>query len=158
MGYILVICSLVSYGALGVLHKMAERRHCRPKVLAMMLMLSAFLGMNVIVPLGHGGYAIPWPAFCVAIISGSLSLCAIWAFQAGIKHGKIATSWLIINLSAILPTIGSVVIYHEAVSLKKIAIVGLIFGAIVLVWKDGLEDLRKLEEQLRNEPTASSAP
>lgn len=115
-----------------------------------MVMLSAFLGMNLVVVFGRRSYAMPLSAFYVAIICGCVALCALWAFQEGIKRGKIATSWLIINLSSIIPTIGSILIYHEEISLKKIAIVGLIFIAIVLVWKDGLEDLRTLEGDLGN--------
>jgi drug/metabolite transporter (DMT)-like permease len=160
VGYILVLCSLFSYGALGICHKLAERKHCRPKQLVMRLMLSAFLSMNVFVIFGRQGYATTHSAFYVAFTCGAISLCALWAFQEGIKRGKIATSWLIINLSSVVPTLGSIVIYHEAVSLKKIAIIGLIFAAIVLVWKDGLEDLKRAEDELRGSGgshTAASA-
>lgn len=154
MGYFLVLLSLFSYGTLGICHKLAERKHCRPKVLAMMVMLAAFLGMNLFVLSSKRGYAMPQPAFYVAIICGSIALGALWAFQEGIKRGKIATSWLVINLSSIIPTVGSVLIYHEPISLKKIAIVGLIFASIFLVWKDGLDDLRKLERHLAKESPA----
>lgn len=157
MGYLLVLLSLFSYGALGICHKLAERKHCRPKLLAMMVMLSAFLGMNLFVLSGKRGYAMPPSAFYVAIICGSIALGALWAFQEGIKRGKIATSWLVINLSSIIPTVASIVIYHEPVSLKKIAIVALIFASIILVWKDGLEDLRKLERHLAEDAPPSIA-
>jgi drug/metabolite transporter (DMT)-like permease len=122
----------------------------------MMVMLAAFLGMNVVIAFGRRSYAMPLSAFYVAITCGCVALCALWAFQEGIKRGKIATSWLIINLSSIIPAIGSIFIYHEAINLKKIAIVGLIFIAIVLVWKDGLEDLRKLEKYPENNSTPPS--
>jgi drug/metabolite transporter (DMT)-like permease len=151
VGYFLVLLSLFSYGTLGICHKLAERKHCRPKVLAMMVMLAAFLAMNVFVFSTKRGYTMPPSAFYVAIVCGSIALCALWAFQEGIKRGKIATSWLVINLSSIIPTVGSIVIYHEPISLKKIAIVGLIFASIVLVWKDALEDLRKLEGHLADD-------
>lgn len=150
LGYLLVFWSLFSYGALGICHKLAERSHCRPKVLAGMVFLSAFLGMNAFVLRGSG-YAIPRIPFYVAALCGALALCALWTFQAGLRHGKIATSWLIVNLSSVIPTIGSILIYHEGVNLRKIGIVALIFVAIVLVWKDGLEDMRRLEEKLKYE-------
>jgi drug/metabolite transporter (DMT)-like permease len=157
LGYFLVLWSLFSYGALGICHKLAERKHCRPKLLAMMVMLSAFLGMNVLVVWGRKGYGIPLPAFYVAITCGVIALGALWAFQEGIKRGKIATSWLIINLSSAIPTIGSILIYHEPINFKKIVVVALIFVAIVLVWKDGLEDLKKLD-QARVAESISSSP
>jgi drug/metabolite transporter (DMT)-like permease len=155
MGYFLVFWSLFSYGALGICHKLAERKDCRPQPLTAMLFLSASLGMNVFILFGKGageGYVIPTRPFLVAIIGGSIGICALWAFQEGIKHGKIATSWLIINLSSAIPTIGSIIFYNEPVGLKKILILGLIAAAIVLVWMDRLEDIRRYEnEKAENE-------
>lgn len=145
MGYFLVFWSLFSYGMLGICHKLAERKRCRPQPLAAVLMLGGFLGMNVFVILG-AGYSIPPKALYTALICGSIALCALWAFQEGIKHGKIATSWLIINLSAAIPTVASIVIYQEAVNLKKLGILGLIVVAIVLVWLDRLEDLKEMDK------------
>jgi EamA domain-containing membrane protein RarD len=145
VGYFLVFWSLFSYGVLGICHKLAERKRCRPQPLSAMLMLGGCLGMNFFLLSGKG-YVVPVKVFCLAIVCGSIALSALWAFQEGLKHGKIATSWLIINLSAAIPTVGSIFIYHEPVSLKKIGILGLIAIAIVLVWLDRLEDLRCLEK------------
>src|SRR5215831_9873495 len=110
-----------------------------------MLMLGGCLGMNVFLLSGRG-YTVPLKVFWLAFVCGSIALSALWAFQEGLKHGKIATSWLIINLSAAIPTVASVLIYHEPVSLKKMSILGLMIVAIVLVWLDRLEDLRRLEK------------
>ena len=148
LGYFLVFWSLFSYGVLGICHKLAERKHCRPQPLSAVLMLGGFLGMNVFVLLGPG-YAIPSKALYTALICGTIALCALWAFQEGIKHGKIATSWLIINLSAAIPTVASIVIYQEPVNLKKLGILGLIVVAIVLVWLDRLDDLKQMESAQR---------
>jgi EamA domain-containing membrane protein RarD len=153
VGYFLVFWSLFSYGVLGICHKLAERKRCRPQPLSAMLMLGGCLGMNFFLLSGRG-YAVPFKVFCLAFVCGSIALSALWAFQEGLKHGKIATSWLIINLSAAIPTVGSIFIYHEPVSLKKIAILGLIAVAILLVWLDRLEDLRRLEQA---RATASAA-
>ena len=101
--------------------------------------------MNLFVLLGTG-YAIPPNALYTALICGTIALCALWAFQEGIKHGKIATSWLIINLSAAIPTVASILVYKEAVNLKKLGILGLIVVAIILVWLDRLEDLRRMDQ------------
>jgi drug/metabolite transporter (DMT)-like permease len=117
----------------------------------MVVMFSAFLGMNLLIFVRREGHAVPRPAFYIASTCGVIALCAFWAFQEGIKKGKIATSWLIINLSSAIPTIGSILIYHEPINLKKIAIVALIFMAIVLVWKDGLEDQHRLERKVEND-------
>ncbi len=154
MGYFLVFWSLFSYGLLGICHKLAERKHCRPEPLSGMLMLFGCLGMNLSVILGKG-YAVPVKVFCLALVCGSLALCALWSFQEGIKHGKIATSWLIINLSAAIPTVLSIVIYREPVNLKKIGILGMIAVAIVLVWLDRLEDLRRKRPEASESASSS---
>lgn len=146
MGYFLVFWSLFSYGALGVCHKLAERKHCRTQPLAAMLLLSASIGMSVFVFVGTQRYTIPARGFYLAIICGAIALCALLALQEALKHGKIATSWLIINLSSAIPTIGSILVYHEPISLKKIFILGLIAVSIVLVWMDRLDDLRRAEK------------
>ncbi len=149
MGYFLVFWSLFSYGILGICHKLAERKKCRPQPLAAMLMLSAFVGMNAFVLWGTG-YSIPSRARYTALLCGAIALCALWAFQEGLKHGKIATSWLIINLSSAIPTLGSILIYKEPINLKKAGILALIVIAIVMVWRDRLEDLRRLEKGQRD--------
>ncbi len=149
MGYFLVFWSLFSYGILGICHKLAERKKCRPQHLAAMLMLSAFVGMNAFVLWGTG-YSIPSRARYTALLCGAIALCALWAFQEGLKHGKIATSWLIINLSSAIPTLGSILIYKEPINLKKAGILALIVIAIVMVWRDRLEDLRRLEKGQRD--------
>jgi peptidoglycan/LPS O-acetylase OafA/YrhL len=111
LGYFLVFWSLFSYGVLGICHKLAEHKRCRPQPLAAVLMFMAFGGMNLFTLFGKG-YSIPPKALATALLCGAIALCALWAFQEGLKHGKIATSWLIINLSAAIPTIGSILIYQ----------------------------------------------
>jgi drug/metabolite transporter (DMT)-like permease len=78
-------------------------------------------------PPGVPGLAIPFG------ISASI---AILAFQAGIRHGDIATSWLAINLSSGVPTIASIVIYHEPVGLHRAIALCLIPVSMALLWKD----------------------
>ena len=63
--------------------------------------------------------------------------------MTGVRFGKISTSWLIINLSAAIPAVGSVVLYHEPVSAKKLLVVGLAAVAVLLLWKDKQEDEKK---------------
>lgn len=100
-----------------------------------MLMLSAFIGMNVLVLFSSGAvYSMPAPALYVALTCGTLALCALWAFQEGLKKGKISTSWLVINLSSAIPTLGSILIYHEPVNLKKIAMPEYLLTPVVRVW------------------------
>ena len=57
-------------------------------------------------------------------------------FLAVIRFGKISTSWLVINLSAAIPAIGSIVVYHERVNPKKVAVITLAVVSVFLLWKD----------------------
>lgn len=66
--------------------------------------------------------------------------------MSGVRFGKISTSWLIINLSAAIPAAGSVVLYHEPVNAKKLAVLALAAVAVLLLWKDKQEDERKRAE------------
>lgn len=159
MGYFFVFWSLFSYGVLGVCHKLAERKACRTQPLAAMLLLSASIGMSAIILFGTRRYTIPAKGFYLSIICGAIALTALLALQEALKYGKIATSWLIINLSSAIPTVGSILVYNEPVNLKKIFILALIAIAIVLVWMDRLEDLRRAEKTAgeRPMPAMSSA-
>jgi EamA domain-containing membrane protein RarD len=67
------------------------------------------------------------------VVSASV---AILAFQAGVKHGNIATSWLAINLSAGIPTVASILIYGEPVNTAKALALALIPVSMFLLWKD----------------------
>lgn len=72
----------------------------------------------------------------MAVVFGVSSAIAILAFQEGIKYGPIATSWLIINLSSGVPTLGSIFIYHEEVNFRKAAALILVTVSMFLLWKD----------------------
>jgi drug/metabolite transporter (DMT)-like permease len=74
--------------------------------------------------------------YAIALPFGVASVIGGMVFLAGIRYGKISTSWLIINLSAAIPAVGSVVLYHEQVNARKIAVVALAAVAVILLWKD----------------------
>jgi drug/metabolite transporter (DMT)-like permease len=67
---------------------------------------------------------------------------AILSFQHGVRFGKISTSWLVINLSTALPTILSIAIYHEVVSLRRALGLALAMVALGILWLE-----RRREEQ-----------
>ena len=83
-----------------------------------------------------GGPAVPGSVAGVAIPFGVSASIAILAFQAGVKHGNIATSWLAINLSAGIPTVASILIYDEPVRASKALALALIPVSMFLLWKD----------------------
>jgi EamA domain-containing membrane protein RarD len=122
---------------LGVLHKVADVQQSRPTTINGLLASSSLLFVFAFVMLGaSGGPAAPASVWSVAIPFGVSASVAILAFQAGVKHGNIATSWLAINLSAGIPTVASILIYSEPVGTGKALALALIPVSMFLLWKD----------------------
>jgi EamA domain-containing membrane protein RarD len=82
------------------------------------------------------GPMVPMRVAAIGIPFGIAASVAILAFQAGLKHGDIATSWLAINLSAGIPTVASILIYDEPVGVGKALALALIPVSMFLLWKD----------------------
>lgn len=57
----------------------------------------------------------------VAIPFGFMAGIAFVAFLGAIEYGKIATSWLVVSLSPIVPAIASVLVYKEALQKQKLS-------------------------------------
>src|SRR2546426_9364263 len=116
MGYVFLIMALVALGMLGVLHKVADHRRCRPTAINLFLFLWAAVVVATVAVVWHGAGSLastPPRVYAVALVCGLFSSLAILTFQQGIRHGEISTSWLVINLSTAIPTILSLIVYHE---------------------------------------------
>ena len=79
----------------------------------------------------------------IALPFGVASVIGVLVFMIGVRFGKISTSWLVISLSAAVPAIGSVVLYHEPVKGKKVAVLVLAIVSVLLLLKDKQDDERK---------------
>ena len=88
-------------------------------------------------------FHVPIAVYAIALPFGVASVIGGIVFLAGVRYGKISTSWLIINLSAAIPAIGSIVFYHEHVSPQRIAVVALAIISVFLLWKDKQSDEAK---------------
>lgn len=138
-----MVAALVCYGMLGVFAKVADNQGCRPRPLYMLLFFWAcLLVCGFVLFSQHGDFNIPLKVYWIALPFGILAAVAGLAFQTGIHYGKISTSWLIINLSAIVPAVLSIVIYHERLTLKIVVVLLLTGLSIYLLWQD-----KKVEEQ-----------
>jgi drug/metabolite transporter (DMT)-like permease len=82
----------------------------------------------------------------IALPFGAVAALAGVAFQAGIRYGKISTSWLIINFSAAVPTLASILIYHEKIILRHSLALVLMAASVVLLWKDKQQDQRRKKQ------------
>jgi drug/metabolite transporter (DMT)-like permease len=135
-GYLYTLLDLLGFSALGVFHKLADTFKCRPSSVNALLYGWSLVFVAITLALKSGDWAPPGGVPALAIPFGISASIAILAFQAGIRHGDIATSWLAINLSSGIPTVASILIYHEPVGLKRAIALCLIPVSMALLWKD----------------------
>ena len=150
-GYLFMIAGLLSFSALGMLLKVADVKKCRPSALNALIYGWSLLFSLITVTLIRGASATaPASVFWIAIPFGVSASIAILAFQAGLRYGNIATSWLAINLSAAIPTIASILIYHEPLGTRKTIALLLIPISISLLWIDKQRDERSASSAKEN--------
>jgi drug/metabolite transporter (DMT)-like permease len=123
-GYLLALVSMVSLSFVGILSKLAERRGCSPLATTSVVLAASTVMM---------------------LIYGVVTTLAFWVFLYGIRFGKISTSWVVISLSAVVPTILSTVIYRERVGWRKFVVLTLVVIAVLLLWKDVQAESQKAE-------------
>ncbi len=162
LGHLFLGMALLALGLIGIFHKIADQYRCRPRAISVSIFFWAGL-FTVVYIIATGKTALvgetPGKLYLVAGVCGFLAAAAILAFQAGLRYGKgkIATSWVVINLSTALPTILSIAIYKEAVSPWKIVGLILVVVAVLLLWKDKQID-EAAEAGLAADAPASSSP
>ena len=112
IGMIFLILALFSLAGLGITHKVADFAKCRPAAINVMLFFwgSGFFWCYAIFYEHMGKGVDLFPPFTTtavlwAVVCGALASIAILTFQIGVRYGRISTSWLVINLSAILPAV-----------------------------------------------------
>jgi drug/metabolite transporter (DMT)-like permease len=139
-GKLYMLLGLLSFSALGVFHKMADVKNCRPDAINMMLYAWSTIFTGTMVAFWtRQPLTPPLQVISIAIPFGISASIAILALQTGIRYGNIATSWLAINLSAGIPALASIVIYGEQLNIKKELALSLIVLSMALLWKDKVE-------------------
>lgn len=140
-GYLFAVLAMVSIGVLGVLSKLADVHGCQPLNTALVLFGGSAIVMGLYVVVGQQASLIPPAAVGgTAVVFGALAILAFWVFLYGLQFGKITSSWIFMNMSAIVPATLSAAIYHEPVSAAKAAVFVLVVVSIVLLWKDKQDD------------------
>lgn len=136
--YWLLLGSLLSFAAMGVVHKLGDNYKCNAMAVAVTTMGVAFLLSLLRATLAAPDWwqKLPLEAPLLAVPFGTCAALALWLFQKGLRHGKIVTSWLLINLSTAIPTVLSILVYREQLSLKKGFTLILIVASLVLLWWD----------------------
>jgi drug/metabolite transporter (DMT)-like permease len=139
-----MILSLTCFGSIGILVKFANLRGCRPSaVYAWAYAWCVLFSIGFVIWFRGGAFHVPAAVYAIAVPFGIMNAIGGIVFMAGVRFGKISTSWLIINLSAAIPALGSVVLYHEPVNAKKLAVLALAAVAVLLLWKDKQEDEKR---------------
>jgi drug/metabolite transporter (DMT)-like permease len=147
MGYLYLLLSVISLGMLGVLHKVADHRRCRPQAINLVLFFAASLLLALTTCIRSGPAAmfeLSGRVFAVGAICGICAGLAILNFQHAVRFGKISTSWLLINLSMAVPTVLSIFFYREHVTRRRALSMALTAAALVLLWLD-----RRQEERIQ---------
>jgi drug/metabolite transporter (DMT)-like permease len=140
MGLLFCFLGAISFGLLGTALKAAERR----KADAAGLVVSAYawpaLLMLVRTLLLNSGGHVPTKVYVIAVIFGICAAVASLAFQVSIRIGKVTVGWLMMNLSAGVPVIVSVRMYHETLTVLKVVALGLALVSIFfLAWGQVIE-------------------
>jgi len=143
MGYVYMLLSLTCFGFIGIFAKLADLRGCKPGAVYTLAYGWCVLFGSLFVLFRGADFQVPRVVYAIALPFGIASVVGGIVFLAGVRYGKISTSWLIINLSAAIPSVGSIVFYHEAVSPQKIAVVALAVVSVFLLWKDKQSDEAK---------------
>ncbi len=137
IGLLFLSLALVGFAAMGVLHKVGDRFRCQPTAVAAVAMSAGVVVAAARAASAHDGLTdLPAVVPAVAVPFGLLAAGALWAFQAGVRHGRISTSWLLLNLSVAIPVGLSVALYGEPIDGRRAVALGLIALAVVCVWWD----------------------
>ena len=155
-GTLCLIVSLVSLAGLGILHKVADFRRCKPSAINVTLFFwaSVVLWSYTLVYKVLGQRMPLFPPFTLnavflAAVCGTCATIAILTFQIGIRYGRISTSWLVINLSTAIPTILSLIMYKEwerGVKWSQLTGLVLVVVSVLLLWRDKALEIARGEQ------------
>ncbi len=147
-GYLFMVLGLLSFAMMGIFHKLADKYDSDPLHITLFAMAFAalFTTFNAFFLAPRTSSKIPFVVFLIAILFGIFCSSGFWFFQRGLRFGNIATSWLLINLSSGVPTILSILVYHEPINLRKILVLVLILISMILLWWDRYSNPRSHAE------------
>jgi hypothetical protein len=164
-GTAFVILALLSLAGLGIGHKVADFQRCKPSAINVMLFFwaAAVLWSYTLLKTVGSGVSL-FPPFTAAAVAWAVGcgLCAsiaILTFQIGVRYGRISTSWLVINLSTIIPAVLSLVVYQEwkmQIHWQQPAALLLVLASVLLLWKDKAIELARGEEPVPQRPLTAA--
>jgi drug/metabolite transporter (DMT)-like permease len=147
LGYIFALLAMISFGVLGILSKLSDRRGCSPfGTTTVVFGVSTIVMAAYVTFFRRSNFAPPAKIIWVALFFGIVAVAALWVFLYGIRFGKITTSWVIINLSAAVPAVVSTLVYGEKIGIRRLLVLILVLVSILLLWRDMKEDPRPVDE------------
>lgn len=137
LGYLFAVLAMLSIGMTGILSKLSDRYNCTPLNTSLIVFGGSSVLMALYVSLVQRATLLP-PGIVsgTAVAFGVIAILAFGVFLYGLQFGKLTSSWIFLNLSAIVPAVLSILIYREAITLAKMLVLGLVVASIVLLWKD----------------------
>ncbi len=119
LGILFCILGAVSFGLLGCVSKMAERRRCNSSAVVLWMICWAALFMLGRSLMQSPRVHLTGPVVALAAGLGFCAVLAFLAFQISIGIGKVTVGWLFMNLSAGVPALVSIWLYAEKLTLLK---------------------------------------
>src|SRR3954447_18815908 len=102
IGYVYAVLAMLSIGILGILSKLADKWRCTPLNTTLVLFGGSTLFMAGYVAFVQRTSLVPPSAvMSTALFFGALAVVAFWVFLYGLQFGKITSSWIFMNLSAV---------------------------------------------------------
>ena len=138
IGYLFIATGLISFAGMGIIHKVGEKLRGDPLTIAFFAVLTGGI-LSAAYSLATGvlsTHAMPPMILLIGLPFGASAGLALWLFQTGLKYGRIATSWLLINLSAAVPTILSIAVYREHLETRQVIALALVVASLLLLWWD----------------------
>jgi drug/metabolite transporter (DMT)-like permease len=158
LGYFLLFLGLLAFGMLGIFHKVADHPKCRPKMIALILLFWGGILTTLYTALFNSqGLVFPPRVLVIGGLGGTIAALALFVFQTGLKHGKISTSWLLINLATSIPILLSIFLYGERLNWGKAVGILLVLAAVLMMWQDKRIDLRQTASELAPGAEASKS-
>lgn len=74
-----------------------------------------------------------WPAIWLGVAYGATGVGAQLAFFRALRHGDLAVSWTIVQLSALIPVLASIILWHEHPDIWQALAIGGMVVAILLM-------------------------
>ena len=161
VGYLFLLLALLSAAGLGISHKLADLRGCKPRAISVALFLSAsmIIWSYVLATRALGpGQILSFSGMRVGVVALFCGACAglgILTFQVGVRYGPITTSWLVVNLSTLVPSILAFVVYREwrnPIKWQQPVALLLVIASVVLLWRQ-----RAVEQRRRQSAEQSPA-